>query len=532
MRPVRVPWKRLSTPTLAFNITRPKSLHVSSVRLRVKSDASREKRSEGHFKYQDIRILPEYLVFRHVDSKHGQPPSLLSTYWLRDQCQCNHCVSPDSGQKRFSFVDVPEVPSVEKAEIDWPARSLRVRWSNDFLAPGQPHKSVYPLERILPVLLNLDEEETSRHLLPNIWTKETMESRRRLGRVIRPYSDWMAGGEAFFDMLADLEQYGIVILDGVPGTDTAVEDIGGMIGPLETTFYGRTWTVESKPQAENVAYTNEFLGLHQDLLYMVQPPEIQLLHCLENDCEGGESIFSDGARAALQLQALQPIVYRTLQTMTIPYHYNRNGNTYFQERPVIDDGSIVPERVNWSPPFMAPLKHDISGAIFSARKDRVTAEYAGLGGPKPPLSQQLTASRAFRDALDMDGQGIWQHRLQPGQCVLFNNRRVLHGRNAFDTGSGGRRRLRGTYIGYSPFQSRVAQIPAHVREPQAVKDGGLFEALSQLPMLVDDGSGADEWTARIAQALEYAGGSVRARTVGKDKARRRVTAEDLEAFDE
>ena len=50
-----------------------------------------------------------------------------------------------------------------------------------------------------------------------------------------------------------------------------------------------------------MAYTNAYLGLHEDMLYIQQPPRIQLLHCIENSCEGGESIFSDGNHAALSM---------------------------------------------------------------------------------------------------------------------------------------------------------------------------------------------------------------------------------------
>jgi gamma-butyrobetaine dioxygenase len=45
-------------------------------------------------------------------------------------------------------------------------------------------------------------------------------------------------------------------------------------------------------------------------------------------------------------------------------------------------------------------------------------------------------------------------RLGEGQMVVFDNRRVLHGRRAFDPATG-KRRLRGCYVDRSEFTSRL-----------------------------------------------------------------------------
>ena len=65
------------------------------------------------------------------------------------------------------------------------------------------------------------------------------------------------------------------------------------VGPIQETVYGRTWRVESVPDAENIAYTNHELELHTDILYYEAPPGIQLLHCIKQSTQGGENIFAD-----------------------------------------------------------------------------------------------------------------------------------------------------------------------------------------------------------------------------------------------
>lgn len=45
----------------------------------------------------------------------------------------------------------------------------------------------------------------------------------------------------------------------------------------------------------------------------------------------------------------------------------------------------------------------------------------------------------------------FEETLKEGECVVFNNRRVLHARRAFDTESG-ERWLKGTYVDWDDFQ--------------------------------------------------------------------------------
>ena len=48
---------------------------------------------------------------------------------------------------------------------------------------------------------------------------------------------------------------------------------------------------------------------------------------------------------------------------------------------------------------------------------------------------------------------VYETRLQPGDLVVFNNRRVFHGRTQFDPASGARH-LRGSYVDLDAFRDR------------------------------------------------------------------------------
>ena len=67
---------------------------------------------------------------------------------------------------------------------------------------------------------------------------------------------------------------------------------------------------------------------------------------------------------------------------------------------------------------------------------------------------------------------VWTYKLREGECVLFDNVRVLHGRRAFRPEAGGARWLRGAYIAPDDFASRASQVPPELlREYQS---GGRF----------------------------------------------------------
>jgi alpha-ketoglutarate-dependent taurine dioxygenase len=368
--------------------------------------------------------------------------------WLRDACPCEKCVDPHSGQKSFATTELefnPKVRSVARADDG----SLTVVWAKDPVSGGQDHTSVYPASI---------QDGYTKYMHRELWTRATFEQEREKCRV--SYDDWMAGGREFWDAMAALASKGLIFVHGVPqGDEQAVERLAGRIGALQDTFYGRTWDVVSKPAAENVAYTNKFLGLHQDLLYYPDPPRVQLLHCLANECEGGESLFSDGVRAAAHMKHTRPYAYELLRRHPAAYHYNRNGNAYYAERAVVKGSALrsrPAESVWWSPPFQAPYPID------------------GAGGMAP----WFLAAQQFQSEIE-DPANVVEHRLAAGECVVFDNWRVLHGRRQFNPGTG-RRWLKGAYVDDRAFRARYEDMPALVaREHGLWKDRQVEAALNR-----------------------------------------------------
>lgn len=373
-------------------------------------------------------------------------PVTMTNVWLRDACECHLCVNESSGQKNFATCDIPSDLKIDGLRT-LEDGSLEVSWAND-LAPGSHrHVSTYPLDLLHKVVRY--SPVFHRHIpAREIWDSQHFEQDSRSREI--SYASWMEDSSSFAEALRNLHLWGLVIVKGVPQTELAVEQVASRLGHLQSTFYGPTWDVISKPRAENVAYTNEFLCLHQDLMYMQSPPRIQILHCLENSCEGGESLFSDGIRAAYELQLKHPDHYHVLSKVPTNFHYRKGGHYYENNWRTITHSpgskfwaTRCPEKVYWSPPFQAPFWSRLTESPKDPQRwgDRTDGH----------AKKWHDAAKVFQNSIE-DSANMAQFRLQPGDCVVFDNLRVLHGRRGFNTASG-RRHLRGTYIEDQTFDS-------------------------------------------------------------------------------
>lgn len=353
--------------------------------------------------------------------------------WLRDACGCELCVDPSSKQKRFQTSDIPlEIDYLSK-EIG-PDGTLSVTWSNDIQGFGSNHVSTYTKD-FLPLHLYKGGAETAGPPHYKFWDKAMIKESVKFV----DFNHYMSQDSVLHDVLKQLRIFGLVFLRNVPESEKAIEDIGGRIGPLKNTFYGLTWDVKSVPQAKNVAYTHQYLGLHMDLLYTDQPPALQLLHCLKNTCKGGTSLFCDSYQAAMQLRNDNIKAFDQLLHQKTRFIYENAGEYYSRLRHVIDTqgGSKKIKSISWSPPFQGPFT--IPGGILNSESMLNFRSYAG-------------ALREFAARIEAP-ENIYEYRLKEGECVIFANRRVLHARTAFDISSG-ERWLKGAYLDADVWRGR------------------------------------------------------------------------------
>eukprot|EP01087_Luapelamoeba_hula_P019380 TRINITY_DN6410_c0_g1_i3.p1 TRINITY_DN6410_c0_g1~~TRINITY_DN6410_c0_g1_i3.p1 ORF type:complete len:252 (-),score=29.40 TRINITY_DN6410_c0_g1_i3:107-862(-) len=245
------------------------------------------------------------------------------------------------------------------------------------------------------------------------------------------HSEIMSSEQARYRWLHQLHQYGVCVVRNTPTEDKYVLSVAKKMGNIRDTIYGAHFDVVSVQNAHNVAYTQQTLRPHMDLLYYEEPPGFQFLHCLVNDATGGENTLVDGFKVVSELKRLHPDAFDILRTVKYTFHFRDAVNHMYYRRSMIEldnQGEVV--GFNYSPPFEGPL--DIAFHMV----EPFYASYA----------------RVIKLVNNPDLQ--FRHRSDPGDLLVFNNRRILHARESFI----GRRHLQGTYVATTDFFSTYRQL--------------------------------------------------------------------------
>lgn len=131
-----------------------------------------------------------------------------------------------------------------------------------------------------------------------------------------------------------------------------------------------------------------------------------MLHALRNRVKGGLSAFVDGFQAAQRLRDISPTMFNTLTSTPVHFHYKNDGHYHYKCHPTIEMEQDEIRQINYSPPFQAPLM------------------------PNTPM--EFYDALARFDELLNDESAIFKRRMNEGDAVIFDNRRVLHARTAYE----------------------------------------------------------------------------------------------------
>ena len=335
--------------------------------------------------------------------------------WLRDNDPDD--LHPDTRERVFDLTSVPLDIGPESFTID--GGRLIITW------PAKAEPSVYPLD-----WLRRHQPGRSRHdpaiVEQTLWDRETLAS--------IPSSDASqceSQSAALRDALLTLKRFGILLIDGLDDSPDASRAFGDLIGFRRQTNFGDMFEVISKPQPNNLAYTSMALPLHTDLPNQEIIPGYQLLHCYRNSAAGGESLFADGFRACRDLQEEAPEDYELLKRASVPWRFHDAANDIRRRRP------IILERADGNLDYL----------VFNAHIADIPDMNAEL--LYDFYSAYQTLMRRLREP-----RYTLHHVLVPGEMVIFDNSRVLHGRAAFDPESG-ERHLLGYYIERNEVDSRI-----------------------------------------------------------------------------
>jgi len=368
--------------------------------------------------------------------------------WLRDNCAATRHSS--SRQKLISAAELPAGLRPASAKILPDEDVLQVVWEPDM------HESAFSAA----------------------WLRSFSDETRPLRYVGSPakslpqfsFSALNAGESKLrAKWLCSLHQCGAILVQGAPCERHTVKQVAEWIGPLQNQIYGETWDVISSDNAINIAYTGEYLGPHMDLCYYESPPGIQLLHCMEFHPEvvGGDSFLIDAFQVAEELRETNPQAFMDLTRIPATFVKDHSDRaepvrpvggcpTRGLARPPIILQLTPCHAVSWPQVFMSYQRPHIS---LNAQGDVIGVFWSPpFEGPLRARGEDVpryyAAYKTMHDAIS--NAPMIRHRLEPGQILIFNNRRMLHGRAAFTMPAcGGKRWMRGCYVNIDDFANKV-----------------------------------------------------------------------------
>lgn len=354
--------------------------------------------------------------------------------WLRDNAPDPDTRDPHNGQRLITIAEVPPETRVTALEVV-DAGGLAVTF-----APEQ--KSVrFPGDWLRHHIYDTDGDRT-----PG-WTPASVEPWDRALGDDPPRGDYARvhdDPDALRAWLAAVRRYGFAVMTGLPRDSGGLCRVVELFGHIHETNYGRWFEVRSEPDPVNLAYTGLGLQAHTDNPYRDPVPTLQLLACLENTAEGGDSLVVDGFRAATVLRAESPEHFDLLTRYCARFEYAGSADVHLAaRRPMIElnaDGELIAVRFN----------------------NRSAAPFVDI--PFDAMADYYAAYRHFAEIIERDELAV-TFRLDPGALFIVDNTRVLHGRRGF-AGSGSRW-LQGCYADRDGLLSTLAVLEARAAEAAA-----------------------------------------------------------------
>ena len=371
--------------------------------------------------YQTPRLLNDGAA---VEVVLGGAPRRFHAVWLRDNAQDAATRSPTNGQRLITLLDIP--PATRIADALWTAGRLSIRF--------EPGGKVVSFD---PDWLAAHAYDKPSHTTA-VWTDDNItrwDARAAGEMVVSDYNAVRSDGAARLRWLKAIECYGFARLTGAPTESGAPLSIAELFGYVRETNYGRVFDVRAEVNPSNLAYTNLGLQAHTDNPYRDPAPGLQILVCLENNVDGGDSVVIDGFKIAELLQAQMPRGFALLAKHCARFEYaGAKGVRLRSRRPLIElapDGELIAIRFN----------------------NRSAAPFTDV--PYDDMADYYAAYRHMAELIEDPALAI-TFKLTSGDAFIVDNLRVLHARSAIT--SSGSRWLQGCYADKDGLLSTIAAL--------------------------------------------------------------------------
>jgi gamma-butyrobetaine dioxygenase len=380
------------------------------------------------------------LVHIGVDGPFGLP-----AIWLRDNCSCSECRDPGTGTRLRSIGDLSAdvtITAVHRAGL-----RIEIEFGPD------RHTGIYDagwLGQFGPAAGGGSAPGSSRYVVPAGADDGRSEDAKQLWDAAGIAGAFPRGSWPLYRAepahrqacLRAVLRDGFVVLADMPREAGAVLDVAQSIGAVRETERGRVVDVRagaSQPAQARQPWTT---ALRTAAPFRDPLLTVMVLGCLDAGAGGAESTLVDGFRAAATLRAEHPARFAALAGTPVTFARADARADLRATRPVI---SVDPwgriREVHFASRYLSPLRGLAS---------EIVAFY--------------DAYRSFVQLLRTPELGL-TFRLRPGDCLILDNTRILHGR--IGDPAAGQRHLQKCWTDLDGLASSLAVLERRQRNGSA-----------------------------------------------------------------
>jgi len=350
-------------------------------------------------------------------------PAYFNYYWLRDNCPSSF--HPETRERAFDIFHLATAPRATAARIE--GETLIIDWA------GEDHVTRMPMAQ-LDAYAEGKRRADPADLPRRAWYGDHYPDIARF-----THAELLSDTAKVKDWLEAMIVEGISIVTEMPDTNEALTALVSVMGQVRPTFFGEYFDVKTYINPTNSAYTSAALELHTDTPAEEHAPGVQFLHMRANSVQGGLNLFGDGVAAANDFRAVDLEGFRLLSETDIPF---------FCEHDTYDMRSH--QRV---------IELDEHGAVSGLTISQHMLDMMDM--PQKFLDDYYPAFVRFGKFLQSP-RYIMHFTLKAGECIVFDNHRIVHGREAYSATSG-ERHLRGCYADRAEMRSTFRALASEGR---------------------------------------------------------------------
>jgi len=350
-------------------------------------------------------------------------PAYFNYYWLRDNCPSSF--HPETRERAFDIFHLETAPRASAARIE--DDTLIIDWA------GEDHVTRMPMAQ-LGAYADGKRRADPADLPRRAWYGDHYPDIARF-----THAELLSDKAKVKDWLEAMIVEGISIVTEMPDTNEALTALVSVMGQVRPTFFGEYFDVKTYINPTNSAYTSAALELHTDTPAEEHAPGVQFLHMRANSVQGGLNLFGDGVAAANDFRAVDPEGFRLLSETDIPFFCEHDTYDMRSHQRVIE----LDEHGN------------VSGLTISQHMLDM------MDMPQKFLDDYYPAFVRFGKFLQSP-RYIMHFTLKAGECIVFDNHRIVHGRAAYSATSG-ERHLRGCYADRAEMRSTFRALASEGR---------------------------------------------------------------------